>query len=99
MVEIGCKYERETETKDTDNSWRRTAILTIFRAPLSASFASPREAIPSLAGGTQGGFCSDLTALWLIDSDWLLTDRLSVGTYVDEISKHLKIPVILPAVN
>ena len=29
-VEIGYKCERETETKDSDESWRSIAILTVF---------------------------------------------------------------------
>ena len=29
-VKIGCKYEREAETKDLDTGWRRTVILTFF---------------------------------------------------------------------
>ena len=68
-VEVGCKPERQTKTKDSDTGWRWTAIQTIFRALLSAVSAfPPGDALPHPAGDAQDNFCSDLT-------DFLSDDR------------------------
>ena len=94
MSEIGCKYETETKAKDSDTGWQRTAILTIFRTLLGASFAfKPAQ----IMGCVQ---------LWL-NCDWPLTDQQtnrSVHGYqciYNFITPNLPVilPVILPAVN
>ena len=67
---------RETETKDLDILRRRTAILTIFRAPLCHC---PHP--PPPRGGAPGGFRLDLTDLRL--TDWLTFNPCDLLPVVD----------------
>ena len=86
-VGFGWKCERETETKESDIGWRRTAILTIFKAPLNASSASPPGPLLPPALWVTPKAASALT--WLpfsLTTGWLRLTVLSVGTCVYIIS-------------
>ena len=90
-VKIGCKCERKVETKDSDKGWQKTAILTIFRAPIGVSSASSARSVPPRR------WRPGWLLLWLdCSSHWRLTN-CSIRVYI--ISQRPRVLVFFSAVN